>query len=63
MKAKEIRELTKEEIEKKLIDFKGELLKSRFSKVKGEDKNPLKRRNLKRDIAKLLTIKKQKGWN
>ncbi len=62
MKAKNLRELTKDELLKKLSDFKSELRGLRFSKVKGEDKNPLKRRNLKRDIARILTIQKEKGW-
>jgi len=63
MKPKEIRELTKEEILKKLSDSKIELKNLRFAKVKGEDKNPLKRRLLRRDIARYLTIQKEKGWN
>lgn len=63
MKTKEIREFTKEEILKKLADGKLELKNLRFSKAKGEDKSPLKRRELKRNIARLLTIQKEKGWN
>ena len=63
MKAKNIRELTKEEILKKVSDFKMELRTLRFAKVKGEDKSPLKRRTIRREIARLLTIQNEKGWN
>lgn len=63
MKAKELREHTKEEALKKMNDLKLELKNLRFGKVRGEDKNPLKRRSVRRDIARILTVMKEKGWN
>ncbi len=63
MKALKLRELSKEELTKKLIDLKAELKNLRFSKAKGEEKSPLKRRNVRRDIARVLTIIREKGWN
>lgn len=63
MKAKEIRELAKEDIAKRILDSRVELKNLRFAKVAGENKNPLKRRNTKRLIARMLTIQKEKGWN
>lgn len=63
MKTEKIREFTKEELQKKLFDAKVELKNLRFAKAKGEDKSPLKRRNIRREIARLLTINKEKGWN
>ncbi|MBI5701853.1 50S ribosomal protein L29 [Candidatus Saganbacteria bacterium] len=63
MKTKELRELSNDELSKKILDMKIELKNLRFSKARGENKNPLKRRNVKREIAKMLTIKKEKGWN
>jgi len=63
MKAEKLREFTKDEIAKELGSVQLELKNSRFSKAKGEDKNPIKRRSLKKTIARILTIKKEKGWN
>ena len=40
------------------IEFKN----FRFAKAKGEDKNPLQRRFVRRDIARVLTIMREKGW-
>jgi len=62
-KAKEIKELSKANLEKELLSLRVELKNSRFSKAKGEDKNPLKRRILRRSIARVLTIQKEKGLN
>ena len=58
-----LRDMIKEEIEKGLQSAQSELRNLRFAKIKGEEKNPLKRRFLKRDIARILTIKKEKGWD
>jgi large subunit ribosomal protein L29 len=60
MKVKELRELSKDELEKKLNDFREEYRKIRFAKIKGELKNPLKKRIVKRAIARILTIMKEK---
>lgn len=63
MKAKDLRDMAKEELVKKIQELTIELKNLRFSKASGENKNPLKRRNVRRDIARALTIKKEKGWS
>jgi len=61
MKASEIRELTKEEIEAKLMEKKEELFKLRFQHSLGQLENNSLIRKTKRDIARLLTIMGEKG--
>ena len=60
MKAKEIRELSGEEIAKKLRDFREELLNLNIRKGTGQVENTGRIRELRRDIARLETIKTQK---
>ncbi|OGC23183.1 50S ribosomal protein L29 [candidate division WOR-1 bacterium RIFOXYC2_FULL_37_10] len=57
------KELTKDELLKEIQRLRTETKTLYFSKAKGEDKNPLKRRHVKRDIARILTTMKEKGWN
>lgn len=60
MKAKEIRELSAEEIGKKLRDIREELLNLNIRKATGNVENPARIRQLRRDIARLETVKAQK---
>lgn len=60
MKAKEIRELSAEEIEKKLRDAREELLNLNVRKGTGQVENTARIRELRRDIARFETIKTQK---
>jgi len=60
MKAKEIRELSAEEIAKKLRDFREELVNLNIRKGTGQVENTSRIRELRRDIARLETIKTQK---
>ncbi|OGB87357.1 50S ribosomal protein L29 [candidate division WOR-1 bacterium RIFCSPLOWO2_02_FULL_46_20] len=61
MKTAELRELGAEELKKKEKHLRHELLLARFSKVNQQLKNPLKVRQLRRDIARILTIVNEKG--
>jgi large subunit ribosomal protein L29 len=61
MKIAEIKELTVEELKKKVEDLRRELMLSRIAKAKQQLKNPLKIRFLRRDIARVLTLLHQKG--
>lgn len=61
-KTKQLREMTKEELQKKITDLSHEFRTLRFAQAKGEQKNPLQKRNVRRAIARALTIKKEKGW-
>ena len=61
MKPSEIREMNVEEIEKKIIELRLELAKERGMLTMGASlENPMVIRDLRRDIARLLTIKKEK---
>ncbi|MDD5645137.1 MAG: 50S ribosomal protein L29 [bacterium] len=59
MKSKEIRELTEEELEKKLSESREELFNLRVQSKLGQIEKPDRIKHIKRDIARMLTIKKE----
>ena len=59
MKAGEIRKLTPEEMEQKVASMQQELFNLRFQHKIGQLENPKKLMFLKRDIARLMTIKNE----
>lgn len=63
MKIKEIREQTKEELEAKLLEIKKSLFTLKFQKATGQLENPVKIRNLRKDIARIETLLKEKELN
>jgi len=60
MKTKEIRELSAEEMSKKLRDMRDELLNLNIRKATGQVENPAHINQLRKDIARIETIKAQK---
>lgn len=56
MKDKDIREMKGEELVEKLKNAREELFNLRFQHATGQLDNPLKLRQLRRKIAKILTI-------
>ncbi|MCL2159615.1 MAG: 50S ribosomal protein L29, partial [Oscillospiraceae bacterium] len=56
MKASEIRELSKEEIEKKVKELKEELFNLRFQHAINQLDNPIRLKHVRKDIARSLTI-------
>jgi large subunit ribosomal protein L29 len=56
MKPKEIRSMTRVEIETKIGDLQDKLFKQRVQKSLGQSENPYKLRETRRDIARLKTI-------
>ena len=56
MKISELRELTNEEISKKLEDNKEELFNLRFQKSMNRLENGNKLKDVKRDIARMKTL-------
>ena len=56
MKASEIRELSKEELETKLKDLKAELFNLRFQLAINQLDNPMRVSAVKKDIARVKTI-------
>ena len=60
MKAKEIRDLSPEEAKEKLGEVKAELFNLRFQMATGKVDNPRRIREVKKDIARIKTILKEK---
>jgi large subunit ribosomal protein L29 len=56
MKAREIRELTAEEMQRKAADLRQELFNLRFQHAVGQLENRSRIKQTKRDIARLLTV-------
>lgn len=62
MKAKVLREMSLEELQKQYKDNLDALYKLRFQKSLGQLENKKKIYNIKKDIARILTILKEKGY-
>ena len=60
MKVKEIREMTTDEINKKIVDAKQELFNLRFSSALGNLENPSRIRELRHDVARMKTILRER---
>lgn len=56
MKTKELRDMTHIELDQKLTELKGELFNLRFQLATGQLENPLRIRNVRKDIARTKTI-------
>ena len=61
LKASEIRELTADELERKLAETRQELFNLRFQGATGALENPARLRVVKREIARILTIQNEGG--
>ena len=60
MQAKEIRDLTSDEIHQKERELAEELFRLRLRKSTGQLDNPMRLRHLRRDIARLKTIQHER---
>ena len=60
MNLEKIREMTGSELDAELKKMKNELFNLRFQHVTGQLENPLRLRNVKRDIARVKTIIREK---
>ena len=60
MKVKEIRELSTEEINKKLVETKEELFNLRFQQATGTLEKPSRIRDLRHTVAKMKTVLKER---
>ena len=64
LRIKDLRKLSDEDLEKRLKELKLELLKERGNiEMGGNIKNPGKIKVIRRDIARILTLKKGKEKN
>jgi large subunit ribosomal protein L29 len=61
VKAKEIRELTSEQLEAKLKELKEELFNLRFQLAINQLDNPHKITAVKKDIARVMTVLQEKN--
>ena len=60
MKASNIRELNNVELAQKLADLKKELFNLRLSHATGQLNNPLALNNVKKDIARVKTVLRER---
>ncbi|MCL6612221.1 MAG: 50S ribosomal protein L29 [Peptococcaceae bacterium] len=60
MKAREIREMSDDELKKALDDSKDELFRLKFQLATGQLDNPMRIKEVKRDIARVKTIIRQR---
>ena len=61
MKTTELRELSVTELEKKVAELRREFLNLRVQRVNQQLKNLLKLRVVRREIARILTLIREKG--
>ncbi|MCD6128839.1 50S ribosomal protein L29 [Candidatus Bipolaricaulota bacterium] len=60
MKARELRELSREELEQRVRDWKRKLLNLRFQLASGQLQNTAEIKKTKRDIARALTVLRER---
>ena len=56
MKLKEIRKATSSDLNKELVELKQELFKLRFQLATNGLENPMKIKNIKKEIARIKTV-------
>ena len=60
MKINKIKEMSSPELEKELVELKNELFKLRFSLATNGLDNPMKIKEVKKDIARINTVLRQR---
>jgi large subunit ribosomal protein L29 len=60
MKATEVRELTPDELQNKLSGLKEELFNLRFQIATGQLDNPMRIRDVRKNIARIMTVMREK---
>lgn len=60
MKATEVRDLTPDQLDAKLVELKREAFNLRFQAASGQLENTVRVREIRRDIARIKTILKEK---
>lgn len=60
MKPSALKALTVDELTQKEYDLRKELFNLRFQQATGEIENPMRIRTVRKDIARVLTIKSEK---
>ena len=62
IKKKEVKKLTKDQAEKKILTLKKDLFNLRFKKINNQIDNPAQFNQIKKDIARLYTTIKNTKW-
>ena len=60
VKASKLRELTDDELTKKVDDYKGELFNLRFQRATGHLDNPMRIREVRKAIARVKTVQRER---
>jgi large subunit ribosomal protein L29 len=60
MKAKELRDYSEKELDGRLSELKIELFNLRFQMATGHLENPMRIREVRKDIARVKTIKRER---
>ncbi|MDO4539897.1 MAG: 50S ribosomal protein L29 [Syntrophomonadaceae bacterium] len=60
MKAKKMRDMTDAELEKKIRDYKEELFNLRFQMATGQLDNPMRIKDVRKNIARCKTVIRQR---
>ena len=60
MRARQLRELTDEELERKMAETRQELFNLRFQSATGALENSARLRTAKREIARILTVRHER---
>ena len=63
MKVKEIRDMSVGELDQKVASLKEELFNLRFQHATGQLENPMRIREVKKDIARIKTVIREKELN
>ena len=61
MKARDLRELTDDELVNKEQELKDQLFKLKFQHALGQLEDAMKLKNIKKDLARIKTIQSEKG--
>ena len=59
-KGRELREMTEDELNRKLTDSKDELFKLRFQLATGQLDNPMKLKEVRRKMARVKTVMRER---
>lgn len=60
MKVNEIRQMTDQELDSKMLEFKNELFNLRFQMATGQLDNPKRIKAVRKDIARIKTIMRER---
>ena len=63
MKAKEICQMSDAEMDKRMKELKSELFNLRFQLATGQLDNPMRIKGVKKDIARIMTITKERAMS